>query len=101
MKLSLRDLFWLVFALALLTMWWMDHSHMADRISFWERPKSVPASPAHPTLLGPLQPAMPPTALPPETPDWLKQSWEEWEREWMNPTPEKLEKLRRAHEGVI
>lgn len=39
MRLSLRDLFWLTLFAAVLTMWWIDHTKLADQLAFYQTPK--------------------------------------------------------------
>jgi hypothetical protein len=50
MQLNLRDLFWLIFVAAVATMWWMDRSKLADRLSFYETPQSELIPPPMPIL---------------------------------------------------
>lgn len=54
MKLNLRDLFWLIFVSAVVTMWWIDRSKLADRLKFYELPlKSTGVNPPPPPLAQP------------------------------------------------
>jgi hypothetical protein len=39
MRLSLRDLFWLILVAAVITTWWIDHSKLADQLAFYQTPK--------------------------------------------------------------
>jgi len=67
MKLNLRDLFWLIFVSAVVTMWWIDRSKLADRLSFYEQPKppytSLP-TPVPPPLAAPLPYQVPEQEVP-------------------------------------
>jgi hypothetical protein len=66
MKLNLRDLFWLIFVSAVVTMWWMDRSKLADRLKFYEMPKTI-ALP-QPLATPPLAPAEDPFGFGPADP---------------------------------
>ena len=106
MKINLRDLFWLIFVAAVVTLWWMDHSKLRDRLNFYEAPKPISAQPA--PSPGSSPPGMSPTPASPaavpkfktqeEQDQWFKERADEWERKWFNPTPEEL---RERHRGVI
>jgi len=39
MKLTLRDLFWLIFVAAVITLWWLDHRKLTDQLAFYQTPK--------------------------------------------------------------
>jgi hypothetical protein len=64
MKLNLRDYFWLIFVAAVLTMWWIDRSKLADRLRFYEAPKTASPAPLTPKVIPPL-PYQLPTEPPP------------------------------------
>ena len=38
MKLILRDFFWLILLAAIVTMWWMDRSRLAEELSVFTNP---------------------------------------------------------------
>lgn len=64
MQLNLRDLFWLIFVAAVATMWWMDRSKLADRLSFYETPQPERMPPPSSTLFR--APLAQPTVVPPD-----------------------------------
>ena len=41
MRVSLRDLFWLIFVSAVLTTWWIDHTKLAGHLAVYQTPKPM------------------------------------------------------------